>query len=147
MKTTAFVAILLGSAALTVGQVFPGRSAASGGLSDTNSLSPVPPHGVLLVDYEFISIPDTLDVYYEGANVFSSGWVSGSGQFVIPYGPGMSDTLSIVMDQLPMYPDTLWMYTPTVVPEPGSLALATLGGLVFTLWRFGRHRTKDESAG
>src|SRR5437899_9283307 len=57
-------------------------------------LCPVPHAGILRIDYEFFSIPDTLDVYYEDVDIFSSGWVQRSGQFDIPYGPGNSTNLT-----------------------------------------------------
>ena len=57
--------------------------------------------GTLLVDYEMYGVPDRMDVYYDGVNIFSTttlnpptGLISGAGQFVIPYGPGVATSSS-----------------------------------------------------
>ena len=99
---------------------------------DTNSLSPVPASGLLLIAYDFLLLPDTLDVYYGPDHVFSSGPTSGAGQFAIPYGPGLSSSLEIVMNQDGGLASTVWQYHASVaVPEPGMLSLLGLG--VFAL--------------
>ena len=64
------------------------------------------------------AVPDSLDVYYDGQNIFSSGLLSSSGQFVIAYGPGASDSLTIVVDQDGALPFSLWTYTPTIDSGP-----------------------------
>lgn len=139
MKTITILCTLLSSAVWSSGQSFALRS---GTTADTNILTSIPQSGTLLIDYNFYSIPDTMDVYYDGAIIFSSGLVSESGQFVIPYG-GSSSSLSIVMDQAGASPGTLWEYTPTVTPEPGSLALLGLGtsALTIRLMRRRHHAT------
>ena len=96
-------------------------------MTDTTVISTVPNFGTLVIDYDFYSVPDTMDIYYDGAHVFSSGLTSGAGQFTIAYGPGGADSLTIIMNQDGNAYDTTWTYQPTVVPEPGVLALAGLG--------------------
>jgi hypothetical protein len=135
MKTIAILCTLLGSAILSFGQSFALRT---GTTADTNILASIPQSGTLLIDYNFYAIPDTLDVYYDGAIIFSSGPVSGTGEFAISYGPGTDTSLAIVMDQASAPPGTVWEYTPTVVPEPGSLALLGLGISVLAVRRAGR---------
>ncbi len=78
--------------------------------------------GTLVIDFDFYQAPDTLDVYYDGTNIFSSGLVSGSGTFSIPFGPGLSTDISIVMNQNnnPENPGTRWTYTPRVITQTGS---------------------------
>src|SRR6187401_1960559 len=44
-------------------------------IAATNVLSPVPSSGLLLVDYDFYVVPDTLDVFYDGSQIFASGWL------------------------------------------------------------------------
>ncbi|MEI9863679.1 MAG: hypothetical protein WDN00_03800 [Limisphaerales bacterium] len=46
--------------------------------------------GTVAIDYNFFTAPDTLSVFYQGARIFNSGLISGSGTFQIPYGPGTS---------------------------------------------------------
>ncbi len=114
-------------AALTTTNLFSGVTNSGGYAANTNILSPVPTSGTLLIDYNFFTIPDTLDVFYGGSDIFSSGSVSNAGQFVVNYGPGnSSDALTIVMNQ-GGNPNlaTAWEYTATVVSQ-GS------GYLVFT---------------
>lgn len=127
--------ILLGSMAMSFGQVFPVQA---GDAPATNSFTPLSNFGNLIIDYDFYSIPDTMDVYYNGANIFSSGPVSYTGEFVIPYGPGPTPDFTIVIDQggVPD-PNTMWSYQVTAVPEPGSVWILGLGlpVLAFCRWR------------
>lgn len=124
--STLLFALLIGSGTLCVAQVFDPRFG-SGSLADTNLLSPVPNSGTLLIDYDFFTFPDTLDVFFEGKDIFSSGLLSGSGEFVIPY-TGSDTSLMIVMNMDGnSNPVTVWRYQPTVVPEPGYLGLMTMG--------------------
>jgi hypothetical protein len=129
---------LFGSAPGSSAQVFSLQSG-GGQLAATNILSPVPNSGTLLIDYNFFAVPDTMDVYYGGTDIFSSGLVSYSGQFVIPYGPGPDTSLMIVMNQGgTALPATVWQYQPTIVPEPGFLSLLALG--FFSVGAFCRRR-------
>jgi hypothetical protein len=68
--------------------------------------------GTVQINYDFYAIPDTLRAYYEDVRIFDSGEVSGSGNFLINYGPGASTNLVIVVneDGNPD-PDTAWDYT------------------------------------
>jgi PEP-CTERM motif len=128
--------ILLGSMAMSFGQVFPAQG---GGASATNSFTPVSNFGNLVISYDFYALPDTMDVFFNGANIFSSGPVSGSGEFVIPYGPAPSADFTIVIDQGgALVSETEWNYQVTAaVPEPGSMWLLGLGlpVLAFCRWR------------
>jgi hypothetical protein len=124
---------LIFSTSFTIGQIFPQQS--GGGESPaTNILSLVPHAGLLRIDYDFFTAPDTLDVYYENINIFSSGWLQYSGQFNIPYGPGNSTNLVIVMNQNGNpFPPTVWQYTPAVLqPVPLSIAVNTTGQITLT---------------
>jgi hypothetical protein len=123
------------STSFTFGQIFP-EQAGSGINPATNILSLIPPAGVLRIDYEFFVIPDTLDVYYDNKNIFSSGQVQYSGQFNIPYGPGNSTNLIIVINKDFGDPVTNWKYTPSVVqPVPLSIAVNQNRQIVLT-WPF-----------
>jgi hypothetical protein len=130
-----------GSITFLHGQTFPLQT--GNNLPATNSLTPVPSSGTLLIDYDFFSIPDSLDVYCENLDIFSSGFVSGAGEFVVPYGPGASSTITIIMNQdgNPISTDA-WQYTPSIVPEPNALGLLLLGASALRVWsragKFGR---------
>lgn len=112
-----------------------------GVLPHTNILSGIPGMGTLLIDYQFYQSPDVLDVYINETPIFSSGLVSGSGQFTIPYSaesPSPSTTLSILMNASPgALPNTVWQYVPTVVPvpEPQVWWLSGLGAAALVRWR------------
>jgi len=66
----------------------------------------------MVIDYEFYTIPDDLHVYYNDVLVIDSGPTSGSGSFLVHYGPGSSTEVVIVMKEggAP-HPNTLWQYT------------------------------------
>ena len=104
---------------LTYSTNFFGTALPGTALGNTNIIGPVRNSGILIINYDFYSLPDTLDVYYDGVDIFSSGLVNNSGQFTIPYGPGISSNLVIVMDKpgSGVDPLSLWTYTPTVVQE------------------------------
>ena len=107
---------------------FPTQDGIGGNV--TNILTPVPNSGILRIDYDFYTIPDKLDVFYDGAEVFGSGLVAGTGHFDIPYGPGVSDSLFLVIDKDGATdPNTAWQYTPSIaaVPEPGVIELFAVG--------------------
>jgi len=89
-------------------------SSAGGPEAYTNILDVGQVAGVLHIDYEFYSLPDSLRVYYESNLVFDSGLVSGSGETNISFGPGASTQVTLVVNEGDNYdPDTAWYYTVT----------------------------------
>ena len=99
---------------------FFGSTSSGGFATSTNVIGPVPTQGVLLINYDMYTIPDQLSVYYDGVLLVSNPPVSFTGQYVIPYGPGISTNITIVMNQYqPPNPvgSDLWTYTPAVVDE------------------------------
>ncbi|MCX6896880.1 MAG: S8 family serine peptidase, partial [Verrucomicrobia bacterium] len=106
---------------------FFGNTASGTFAANTNVIGPVPTSGILLIDYNFHQVPDTLDVWYDGVNIFSSGLISNPGPypglgtrqtFTIPYGPGTATNITIIMNQgNNPNPITVWDYTPAVVDE------------------------------
>ena len=87
--------------------------------------------GVLTVDYDMQQIPDDMRVFYGSTNVaggtgvlvYDSGYVSGTGHLVIPFGPtnGLATNyITIVMDQGGGPAGTLWSYTASVVTSVGG---------------------------
>ncbi len=102
--------------------VFPTRT--SGDFNANTNVLPVG-HGAgtLYVNYEFYALPDSMRVYYDDAPIFDSGEVNGGGTFMIPYGPGSSTNVTIVMNEgNNENTNTLWGYTATdVSPVSGSV--------------------------
>lgn len=94
------------------------NGSASGGqaefrqLVDTGATS-----GTITVDYDFVAVPDTLHVYHDGALIYDSGLVSGAATVVIPYGPGTSTQVEIVINEGSGDPGTAWFFTANVVPN------------------------------
>jgi hypothetical protein len=126
---------LIFSTSLTFSQIFPQQSG-SGPSPATNILNLVPHAGLLRIDYDFFTIPDTLDVYYDNINIFSSGWVQNSGQFNISYGPGNSTNLIIVINKEFADPRTNWQYTPSILQlVPLSIAADQNGQFTLT-WTY-----------
>jgi len=77
--------------------------------------------GTLSVNYNMLSIPDDMRVFYgttNGVLIYDTGNVSGIGQFVLPFGPtnGITTNLiTIVMDQGNGTPGTYWSYSASIV--------------------------------
>ena len=97
----------------------------------------MPLDGTLKIDYEFYTVPDSLDVYYGGVNIFSSGLVAHNGEFLVPYGPGSENSVTLIMNQNGVVgPPSNWDLVVTV-PEPGCLSFVALASLLtFTRkWR------------
>ncbi len=105
-----------------VTNVFPTMDAGDANAS-TNVLHTGANSGTLLVDYNFYSVPDTLHVYYDNQLIFDSGLISNTGRFTIPFGPGFSSDITLIMNEgNNPNPETQWTYTATVVnPIAGYL--------------------------
>jgi subtilisin-like proprotein convertase family protein len=104
----------LGGGSLTT-NVFP-TTAAGGPNADTNTLAVGQNKGILIINYQFFTIPDDLRVYYDGNRIFDSGLINGAGRFVIDFGPGASSSITIVMNEGGNSDtNTAWNYTATVV--------------------------------
>ncbi len=98
--------------------IFPTRTSGNY-YADTNILHVGANQGTLFVDYDFYALPDTMDVYYDNALIYDSGLVSYTNDVSIPFGPGLSTNLVIIMDEgNNTDTNTLWEYTATVV-APG----------------------------
>jgi len=71
--------------------------------------------GIIRVDYNFFNVPDELRIYYDGNRIFDSGLINGAGTFSIPYGPGLSTVVTLVMNEGGSSdPKTQWTYTVTI---------------------------------
>ncbi len=88
----------------------------------TNEFDTLHTSGVVTIDYKMYDEPDTLHVYYEGKLIFDSGLISGSGTANLFYGPGLSTSLTVVMNEGGnSNPNTVWLYD--VVMEGPALDL------------------------
>jgi len=74
--------------------------------------------GQLDLDYNFYTLQDQVQVYYEGTKIFDSELISDSGTFSIPFGPGTASSVLIVMDAESGVRGTLWEYTASIVRPP-----------------------------
>jgi subtilisin-like proprotein convertase family protein len=102
--------------------VFPTRSAGDYNAS-TNVLHVGRNQGILFVSYDMYAEPDTMHVYYDNVLLYDSGLVSNSNQAPIPFGPGASTDIVIVMNEgNNTNTNTLWEYTAAVAcPVPAYL--------------------------
>jgi subtilisin-like proprotein convertase family protein len=66
--------------------------------ASTNNIDTGQTSGTITINYNFFSIPDEMIVQYQGSTIFDSGEVSGVGTTNIPYGPGSSTEVSIIMN-------------------------------------------------
>ncbi len=80
--------------------------------TSTNVIEIDPTNGLLLIDFNFMTLPDRMQVYYEDRLIKDTGLLSGSGQLEIKYGPGKSSEITIIMnDGAAFNPGTAWNYT------------------------------------
>jgi len=99
----------------TAGTIFVSRDAAGTEFEDVNVIETGANEGTLTVDYDFLTIEDNIRVYYDGQRIFNLT-TNGVGQLVIPYGPGMSSSITIVLNEGTGIPGTAWFYRAFVTP-------------------------------
>jgi subtilisin-like proprotein convertase family protein len=89
-------------------------SSAGGPEASTNIMDTGETSGMIAINYDFYTLPDSMHVYYEGNLLFDSGMISGSGSTTLTYGPGLSTELAIVMNEGGnLDSNTAWFYTVT----------------------------------
>jgi subtilisin-like proprotein convertase family protein len=101
---------------------FPTKS--SGDFNAQTNVLPVGHNeGTLFVAYEFYHAPDSMHVYYDDDLIYDSGIVSGAADIIVPFGPGSSTNIVIILNEGNNDDtNTLWEYTATVAtPVPGYL--------------------------
>jgi subtilisin family serine protease len=84
---------------LTVTNVVPVLVTNGGPLAVTNSIDTGATGGTLTIDYDFITLADRMTVYYQGAQLLDTGFISGTGRLVVNYGPGVSTQVDIIMNE------------------------------------------------
>jgi len=83
---------------ISITNVVPVTSA-GGPAASTNVIDTGTTQGFIIVDYNFYPVPDRLTAYYDGALIFDSGYVTGTGSFRINYGPGFSTLVTLVINE------------------------------------------------
>jgi uncharacterized repeat protein (TIGR01451 family)/uncharacterized delta-60 repeat protein len=75
--------------------------------------------GTIIINYDFLSQPDQLRVYYEGNRIFDTGLTNGIAIVQIGYGPGASTEIEIVVNEGGSLLPTAWSYDVTIIPVQG----------------------------
>ncbi len=114
------------------------RNASGGELEDRFSVDTGATSGLITITYDMFSIPDDLRIYYDGVLIFDTGLVSGSKTITVPYGPGLSTVVEIVMNEGNGVPGTAWTYTLSIQPS-----FVTSGGIT----KFGSKRLNLQGDG
>ena len=70
--------------------------------------------GTVIIDYDFLSIPDDIRIYYGPIRIFEL-YTNDVGHLEIPFGPGPYTTITIVMNEGNGEPGTYWLYTGTII--------------------------------
>ena len=113
------------------------NGANGGNIEFTNIVNVGASSGVLIVDYDMLSVPDDMRIFYGNTNtaagtgvlIFDTGLVSGTNHLVIPFGPtnGLTaNSIEIVMNQGNGIPGTAWSFTASIQPSAGDQL--TIGG-------------------
>lgn len=114
-------------------------------LEDSNVIDTGSTQGTITIRYDFYAIPDTLRVFYPprgqpgSTRIFDTGQVSGSATVLVPYGPGASTLVEIVLNEGGTDPGTVWDYTATIQP----IAVTGMGGII----KFGSKRLTVQGDG
>jgi uncharacterized delta-60 repeat protein/uncharacterized repeat protein (TIGR01451 family) len=95
--------------------IFAPRTAVGTELEDVNEIDTGSTAGELTIDYDFQAIPDNIRVFYDGVMVFDLT-TNNTGRITLPYGPGNSTSVTIIMNQGIGIPGTLWAYRAFVRP-------------------------------
>ncbi|HWY74666.1 MAG TPA: LamG-like jellyroll fold domain-containing protein, partial [Verrucomicrobiae bacterium] len=86
-----------------------------GPMTETNVMETGVNQGTLVITYDFFYQPNTMHVYYDGVKIFDSGAVTGSGTFTVDYGPGVSTSVEIIMNEGGNPSQIEWDYTVTSI--------------------------------
>jgi uncharacterized delta-60 repeat protein len=82
--------------------------------------------GTIVIDYDFLAVPDFLRVYYQGVKLYDSGVTNGFASVTIPYGPGTSTDVTIVVNEGGGEFGTAWLYSVTISSSGGNKVI--IGG-------------------
>jgi len=76
--------------------------------------------GVINLFYDLYEVPDTLHIYYDGQLIFDSGLTNGSLQTLVPFGPGASTYITIVVNEGSGNPGTRWDLSLSIIAGGGA---------------------------
>ncbi|HEY6166600.1 MAG TPA: Calx-beta domain-containing protein, partial [Verrucomicrobiae bacterium] len=86
--------------------------------------------GTLTINYDFLSVPDTLRVYYGATRIFDTGLTNGASTVVVPFGPGVqygpgqfmpaATNIQIVVNEGSGQFGTFWQYDATILLAGGG---------------------------
>jgi subtilisin-like proprotein convertase family protein len=94
------------------------RTSEGGATEDRAVIDTGTTSGIVRLQYDFFDLPDSLQVQYEGIVLFDSGLISGDGVVNIPFGPGTSTEITIVVNPGgSSFATTQWTYTASVISE------------------------------
>ena len=89
-------------------------SYAGGPEAVTNTVDTGQTSGIIGINYDFYALPDDMRVYYDGQLLYDSGLVSFNGSTNLAYGPGLSTSFTIVMNEGGnANSNTSWFYSVT----------------------------------
>ncbi len=98
--------------------IFVPRSASGTEYEDVNVIETGSGQGTLIIDYNFTDPardPDNIRVYYEGNRIFELT-TNNVGQLIVPYGPGASTAVTIIMNEGIGHQGTIWRYRVSLLP-------------------------------
>ncbi len=127
--------------------IFSPRVAEGNEFEDVNVIETGANQGVVTIDYDFLTIPDLIRVYYDGQRLLDQS-LSGVGRLVLPYGPGNSSQVTIIMNEGQGIPGTAWSYKASITPVIEQRTIFVGGD--FTSFdgqvRFGVARLRDDGS-
>ncbi len=106
------------SIAVTAGALHIDREASGGQAEDRYLVDTGSARGTITINFDFLTVPDTLRVYYDNVRIYDSGLVSGVQSVTIPYGlPNSASTfVEIVINEGSGLPGTIWFYNLLINP-------------------------------
>ena len=84
--------------------------------------------GVVHLDYDLLTVPDTLRVYYNGVRLFDTGFTNSAASVDIPFGPGPASQITIVVNEGGGQLGTAWFYTATILTGNAAETRLAIGG-------------------
>jgi uncharacterized delta-60 repeat protein len=100
------------------------RSPQGGPVSNRNLIDTGSTEGTITLDLDFAPGNNNIRVYYGGVRILDYT-TNDVGQVVVPYGPGVSTGVEIVMDEV--VPGSFWFYRATILPAVPTRTIYVAG--------------------